>query len=147
MKTVVFSSPLEAARSNVAAAFFNSFTLPSLVRAVPAGLRHRLHLEPEIVQVLNEVGLQPDGRAQALPDDALASAALIVTFTDSPTWAAPSGVPRECWDVADPTGMPLQRIREIRDRLRARVWKLVAKQGWYKLQPARIAFGRGEELT
>ncbi|MGZ6124744.1 MAG: hypothetical protein ACXWLR_07280, partial [Myxococcales bacterium] len=53
-------------------------------------------------------------------------------------WRTPSGVPRESWDVPDPHNLPIERVREIRDRLRDRVWRLVAKQGWYRLQPAAV---------
>jgi hypothetical protein len=26
-------------------------------------------------------------------------------------------------------------VREVRDEIRRRVWKLIAKQGWWKLRP------------
>ena len=48
-------------------------------------------------------------------------------------------MPRESWDLPDPHNLPIERLRELRDRLRDRVWRLVAKQGWYRLQPARAA--------
>jgi len=35
-------------------------------------------------------------------------------------------------------GKTLDRLRDLRDRLRERVWRLVARQGWYKLQPVRM---------
>jgi len=47
-------------------------------------------------------------------------------------------VPHESWDLPDPRSLPIDRLREMRDRLRERVWRLVARQGWYKLQPARM---------
>src|SRR5438309_599434 len=55
MKTVVFASVHDAARSKMAAAFFNAFTMPSLVRAVSGGTRPLLWVAPEIVQVMHEV--------------------------------------------------------------------------------------------
>ena len=66
MKTVVFASVHDAARSKMAAAFFNAFTMPSLVRAVSGGTRPLLWAAPEIVQVMNEVGLDVSGRPQVL---------------------------------------------------------------------------------
>ena len=138
MKTVVFASVHDAARSKMAAAFFNAFTMPSLVRAVSGGTRPLLWVAPEIVQVMNEVGLDVSGRPQVLPPDALDHAALIVTFSDERALRRPAAVPQESWDLPDPRGLSLDRLRDLRDRLRERVWRLVARQGWYKLQPVRM---------
>ena len=138
MKTVVFASVHDAARSKMAAAFFNAFTMPSLVRAVSGGTRPLLWVAPEIVQVMNEVGLDVSGRPQVLPPNALERAALLVTFSDEGAWHRPAAVPHESWDLPDPRSLPIDRLREMRDRLRERVWRLVARQGWYKLQPVRM---------
>jgi arsenate reductase len=145
MKTVVFASVHDAARCKVAAAFFNAFTMPSLVRAISGGVRPRLWVAPEIVQVMQEVGLDVSDRPHVLQQAALESATLIVSFSGADSWAAPAGVPREVWDIPDPNGQPLERVREIRDRLRERVWRLVAKRGWYRLQPARLLADRSEQ--
>lgn len=137
MKTVVFASSYDAARSKMAAAFFNAFTKPSLARAVSGGSCPLLWVAPEIVQIMKEVGLDVSGRPQLLTAEVLDSAALIVTFSDAGAWATPARVPLESWNVPDPRKLPIERLREVRDDLRERVWRLVAKQGWYKLQPAR----------
>jgi hypothetical protein len=50
MKVVVFASVHDAARSKMAAAFFNAFTLPALVRAVSGGDRPLLWVVPDVVQ-------------------------------------------------------------------------------------------------
>jgi len=144
MKTVVFAGVYDAARSKMAAAFFNAFTMPSLVRGVSGGACPLLWVVPEIVQVMKEVGLDVSARPQLLPNDALESAALIVTFADASTWRTPAAVPRESWDLPDPRKLPIERVREIRDRLRERVWKLVAKRGWYRLQPTAVLRQRAE---
>jgi arsenate reductase len=139
MKTVVFASVYDAARSKMAAAFFNAFTMPSLVRAVSGGARPLLWVAPEVVQIMREIEFDVETRPQLLPAEALESAALIVTFSDADAWRTPPDVPRESWDLPDPRNLPIERLRELRDRLRDRVWRLVAKQGWYRLQPARAA--------
>jgi arsenate reductase (thioredoxin) len=150
MKTVVFASIYDAARSKMAAAFFNAFTMPSLVRGVSGGARPLLWVAPEVVQIMKEVGFDVATRPQLLSAAVLESAALIVTFPDAAGYRTPSDVPRECWDLPDPRNLPIERLRELRDRLRERVWRLVAKQGWYKLQPARgVRFHKqeGSEAT
>ncbi|HTO95432.1 MAG TPA: arsenate reductase ArsC [Myxococcales bacterium] len=135
MKTVVFASVHDAARCKMAAAFFNAFTMPSLVRAVSGGVQPLLWVPPEIVQAMREVGLDAEGRPHLLQQAAVERATLVVTFAGA-GWEPPQGVPHEIWDVPDPSDQPLERIREIRDRLRTRVWRLVAQRGWYRLQPS-----------
>ena len=137
MKVVVFASVHDAARSKMAAAFFNAFTLPALVRAVSGGDRPLLWVVPDVVRAMGEVGLDVSDRPRVLTSELLARATRIVTF-DGAVWHPPAEVPREDWDLPDPSNLPLPRIREIRERIRERVWRLVAKQGWYKLQPARV---------
>lgn len=146
MKSVVFASVHDAARCKMAAAFFNAFTMPSLARATSGGIRPPLWVAPEVVQAMQEIGLDVSARPQVLPQGALEGASLIVSFAGAEGWSAPAGVQREIWDVPDPDGQPIERVREIRDRVRERVWKLVARQGWYKLQPARLLYGRGEPV-
>jgi arsenate reductase (thioredoxin) len=139
MRTVLFASVHDAARSKMAEAFFNRFTLPSLVRAVSGGTEPALAVTPDAVQVMSEIGFDLNVRPQLLRPELAKSAAIIVTFGLAPGWHAPEGIPRQSWDAQDLRAVPLERLREVRDSLRERVWKLVAKEGWYRLQPARLA--------
>lgn len=136
MKTVVFAGIYDAARSKMAAAFFNAFTMPSLVRAVSGGTRPLLWVPAEVGEVMSEVGFDVSERPQVLTDEVLERAALIVTFADEP-WRPPGRTRTERWDVPDPRNRTLDRVRQIRDAVRKRVWRLVAREGWYRLQPAR----------
>ena len=138
MKTVVFASIHDAARSKMAAAFFNAFTLPVLVRGVSGGSEPLLWVAPHVVQVMREAGLDISGRPSVVTSRSLHNAALIVTFAGAP-FSAPPGVPREEWNVPDPTRLALEDVRRVRDQLRRRVWRMVAARGWYKLQPAVVA--------
>jgi len=40
------------------------------------------------------------------------------------------GLKREDWPLPDPKGQPLERVREIRDQIRERVFSLVESRGW-----------------
>ena len=42
------------------------------------------------------------------------------------------GLQREDWDLPDPKGLPPERVRAIRDEIRARVERLVGARGWRK---------------
>ena len=64
------------------------------------------------------------------------------TLRASPTLArreaAKAASGRTARSDPDPRGLSLDRLRDLRDRLREHVWRLVARQGWYKLQPVRM---------
>jgi arsenate reductase len=40
------------------------------------------------------------------------------------------GLKRDDWPIEDPKGLPLDRVRRIRDEIRERVDRLVAAEGW-----------------
>jgi hypothetical protein len=138
MKTVVFAGSYSV-RCTMAAAFFDAFTLPTMVRAVTVS---NGALEPprEVIEAMEEVGLQPV-RARLHAPGSLDGAVLVVRFGQFP---APT-VPGEWWDVVLPEHA-VESVRAVRDQLRRRVWRLVAAQGWYKLQPAQ-AVGRRAPLA
>ncbi len=145
MKTVAFVSLYDAARSRMAAAFFSAFTKPTLVRAISGGIRPLLWITPEIVEIMKEAGFDLPGQPQVLSSSDLQAASLIVTLGE-PEWDPPPRVMHERWDVEDPRGLSMARLREIRDRLRRRVWRLVAREGWYRLQPAQVLPSREQRL-
>ena len=134
MKTVAFVSLYDAARSRMAAAFFEAFTKPTLVRAISGGIRPLLWTASDVIDVMAESGFDVSGQPRVLSEDDLKRASMIVTVGEA-GWQPPPSVQHEHWDVPDPRGLPMPRLRELRDRLRRRVWRLVAREGWYKLQP------------
>jgi hypothetical protein len=51
---------------------------------------------------------------------------------------AVQGVRREEWQIADPNGASLDEVRRIRDEIERKVWKLVVRHGWVRLQPRAL---------
>ena len=47
------------------------------------------------------------------------------------------GLRRDDWPLEDPTGKPIERVREIRDRLREQVRALIEREGWTQRQGGR----------
>ena len=92
---------------------------------------------------MQEVGLDVSAaRPRLLTDTALDGVSLFVALGEDASWSVPAGVRRENWSLADPKNLPLAQVRAIRDRLRDRVWRLVAQNGWYKMQPTAAARNR-----
>jgi len=131
VKTVIFACVHNAGRSQMAAAFFNRLADPALARAVSAGTRPADRVHPEVVEVLREVGLDVSAaRPRRLTADLVQGAALLVTMGCGDECPFVPGLRREDWALEDPAGQPLERVREIREAVRARVEALVEREGW-----------------
>jgi arsenate reductase (thioredoxin) len=135
MKRVLFASIQDAGRSQMAAAFFNSFCAPALVKAVSAGRKPADRVQPEVLEAMKEIGFDlRSSRPQLLTDELARSADLVITLA-YPEYAVVPGQRRMDWSIHAPEGQTLEQVRRIRDELRSKVWRVVAKEGWYKLQP------------
>jgi arsenate reductase len=131
MKTVLFACVHNAGRSQMAAAWFNLLADQKKARAVSAGTEPGPHVHDEVVTVMREAGVDLSAeRPKFLSDDLARSAALLVTMGCGEACPAVPGLRRADWPLEDPKGMPLDRVREIRDEVRTRVEALLAAEGW-----------------
>ena len=81
MKTVIFACVHNAGRSQMAAAFFNDLASPQHARAVSAGTQPGVHVHPEVVQAMREVGIDLSAaRPQLLTEELASSADVLVTM-------------------------------------------------------------------
>jgi arsenate reductase len=135
MKTVVFACVHNAGRSQMAAALFNEMADSSFVRAISAGTQPAKQIHPEVVDVMREVDIDLSAAApQLLTSELAAGASLLVTMGCGEECPAIPGVRREDWPLDDPKGLATEQVREIRNQIRERVWKLLAREGWSKLR-------------
>jgi arsenate reductase len=131
MKTVLFACVHNAGRSQMAAAWFRELADPALATAVSAGTEPGVRVHPEVVAAMREVGIDLAEQQPRLLDDELAqSATLLVTMGCGEACPHVPGLRREDWPLEDPKGKPIERVREIRDDVRARVVELVRREGW-----------------
>ncbi|HXK23653.1 MAG TPA: arsenate reductase ArsC [Myxococcota bacterium] len=139
--TVIFACVQNAGRSQMAAAFFNQMANPNLARAISAGTRPARAVHSEVVEVMSEVGVDLSGaRPQRLTEELARGAKLLITMGCGDECPLAPGARRDDWPLDDPAGAPPEHVREIRDEIRKRVWNLIAKEGWWKLEPG---FRRG----
>jgi arsenate reductase len=125
--TVLFACVHNAGRSQMAAAFFNALADPTKAHAISAGTQPGAHVHPEVVEAMREVGIDLSGVQPTLLTDALARGAdLLVTMGCGEACPFVPGLRREDWDLPDPKGQPIDRVRAIRDEIRARVRELIA---------------------
>jgi arsenate reductase len=131
MKTVIFACVHNAGRSQMAAAFLNALADPRKVRAVSAGTNPSERIHPEVRAAMAEIGIDLSGaRPHRLTDEMAEGAQMLVTMGCGDECPYVPGLLRDDWPLEDPKGKPVERVRQIRDEVRARVEKLIAQQGW-----------------
>jgi arsenate reductase (thioredoxin) len=136
MNTVIFACVHNAGRSQMAAAFFNQLADPNRAHALSAGTQPAEHVHPEVVAVMREVGIDLSGaRPTRLTDELGAGAQLLVTMGCGESCPVVPGLRRQDWNLADPKGQPIERVRIIRDEIRARIDRLIAAEGWQRSDP------------
>jgi arsenate reductase len=131
MTRVIFACVHNAGRSQMAAAFFNSLADPARAEAVSAGTEPGDRVHPEVVTAMREVGLDLSGaQPQRLTPEVAAGGQWLITMGCGEACPVVPGIARDDWPVEDPKGQPPERVRAIRDELRARVEAFVARRGW-----------------
>lgn len=131
MTTVIFACVHNAGRSQMAAALFNRMAAPGSARAVSAGTNPSGRVHPEVVLVMREIGVELEAVVpQRLTTELAARASVLVTMGCGEDCPVLPGVRRQDWPLPDPKGLPLERVREIRDAIEAQVATLIASEGW-----------------
>src|SRR5512134_3621624 len=132
---VLFACIHNAGRSQMAAAWFNHLVDPQRARAISAGTEPGTRVHPEVVTAMQEVGIDLSaGKPQYLSDELAKTASLLVTMGCGEACPHIPGLRRDDWPLEDPKGKPVERVREIRDDIRARIVALLRQEGWEKAQ-------------
>jgi arsenate reductase len=130
VKTVIFACVHNAGRSQMAAAFFNNLADPARARALSAGTAPGDRVHPEVVAAMQEQGIDLSGaRPRKLTSELAAEAQLLITMGCGDECPYVPGMRRHDWPFDDPKGQPIERVRAIRDDIRARVEVLVDQEG------------------
>lgn len=130
MKTYVFACVHNAGRSQMAAAWLSKLADPTKARAVSAGTQPGPRVHPEVLAAMGEVGIDLSAAVpQLLTDELARGAAMLITMGCGEACPAIPGLRRDDWPLEDPKGKPIERVREIRDDVRARVEALIAREG------------------
>ena len=117
---VLFLCIGNAGRSQMAHAFLERLG-GHAVRS--AGSRAEQQLHPEVVEVMHELGIDLSGRTprQLDPEADAAWADVVVTMGCGDVCPVLPGKRYVDWGVEDPAGLPLVRVRELRDEIERRV--------------------------
>jgi arsenate reductase len=83
------------------------------------------HVHPEVVEVMNELGIDlSDRRPKRLGDELARRADVVVTMGCGDACPYIPGKRYLDWDLPDPKGRPVDEVRETRDAIRERVRRL-----------------------
>ena len=115
----------------MAAAFFNQLADHTKAEAISAGTEPGLRVHPEVLAVMQEVGIdlsnaQPQKLTQELANDA----ALLITMGCGDKCPYVPVLRRNDWSLQDPKGLPLEEVRVIRDDIQHRVETLLRNEEW-----------------
>ncbi len=129
MHKVIFACVHNAGRSQMAAAFFNVLADPTKAQAVSAGTEPGSRVHPEVLSVMQEVGIDLSfAKPQKLTQELANDAALLITMGCGDKCPYVPGLRRDDWPLRDPKGLPIEEVRAIRDEVRARVQNLIAAE-------------------
>jgi arsenate reductase len=116
VKYVLFVCVHNAGRSQMAQALFERYA-PADVRAESAGSDPARAVWPEVIEVMRELDIDLSDRKPKR---------LSVEMQLHADWAVTMGCGDACpyvpttvdaWDIPDPAGLPIDQVREIRDRI------------------------------
>ena len=129
LPTIVFLCVHNAGRSQMAAGFARSMG-GDRVRVFSGGSAPAAAVNPMAVAAMAEVGIDiAAGRPQPWTIEAIRAADVVVTMGCGDECPYVPGVQYEDWALNDPSGLPLERVREIRDAIRDRVTRLLDRLG------------------
>ncbi len=124
MKYVLFVCTHNAGRSQIAQAFFERYA-PADLRAESAGQEPADAIWPNVIEAMREVGIDISNRKPKKIDlEMQLHADRGITLNCEGECPYLIGTVED-WDVDDPAGQPLEKVREIRDYIEQRVRELV----------------------
>jgi arsenate reductase len=133
MKKVLFVCIHNSGRSQVAEAFFNKMANGKAL-AISAGTQPEAQINPTVIAAMREVNIDIGTQGpKLLTVEMLESADRVITMGCSVEEVCPASfVHTEDWKLEDPEGQPIEKIREIRDEIKARVGVLIQAMdyGW-----------------
>jgi arsenate reductase len=127
-KTILFVCVQNSGRSQMAEAFFNDLVAGN-ARGLSAGTRPADKVNPAVVKVMKEVGIDiSNNRPKLLTLETIEGASKMITMgcgADAVGICPANIIESEDWQLEDPKDKDVEKVREIRDEIKARVTELI----------------------
>lgn len=127
-KTILFVCVENAGRSQIAEGFFNKHA-PEGYKAISAGTKPVSQINPIAIDVMKEVGIDiSDQKSKDITEEMMRNSTKIVNMGCMERESCPTLFLHNLidWNMVDPKGKSLEKVREIRDEIEQRVKELVA---------------------
>ena len=127
-KSILFVCVENAGRSQMAEGFFNKYA-PKGYEAISAGTKPISEINPIAVEVMREAGIDiSNQKSKELTEDMIRNSSNIVNMGCMEKESCPTLFLQNLldWNIEDPKGKPIEKVREIRDEIDQRVKELVA---------------------
>jgi protein-tyrosine-phosphatase len=128
-KTILFVCVENAGRSQMAEGFFKKYA-PKGFKVQSAGTKPGYQLNPMVVEAMKEVGIDiSKQKSKELTDEMIRDSDSVVNMgcmdkNFCPTIWLPKVIE---WNLEDPKGKSIEKVREIRDEIEKRVKEVVAE--------------------
>ena len=126
-KNILFVCVENAGRSQMAEAFFRKFA-PSRLNVSSAGTTPSSQLNPIVIQVMKEVGIDVmNQHPKLLSDSMIKTSSKTVNMGCMDKESCPSLFVKDIidWNILDPKEKSLDDVREIRDKIKFEVMDLI----------------------
>ena len=123
-KTILFVCIENAGRSQMAEGFFNNRYRPKGYRAISAGTRPALQINPVAIQAMKEVGIDIGSqKSKIITKDMIRASDRAVNMGCMDKSECPVLFMEDVieWGIEDPKGKPIEKMRQIRDDIEQRV--------------------------
>ena len=127
-KTILFVCVENAGRSQMAEGFFKQYS-PEGYQVVSAGTKPISEINPVAIEAMNEVGIDiTNQKSKEITEEMIRTSDKIINMGCMDKEACPSLFLNNLldWNIEDPKGKPIEKVREIRDEIDQRVKELVA---------------------
>ena len=126
MKTVLFVCIHNAGRSQMAAGFMEKLS-NGKVTVLSAGSAPKDSINPMAIQAMAEVGIAiANNQPKVLTNEAVQESDVVITMGCGDTCPFYPGKRYEDWVLDDPAGQSIEKVRIIRDQIKAKVEELLA---------------------
>ena len=128
-KTILFVCVENVGRSQMAEGFFKKYA-PDGFKTLSAGTKPGYQLNPMVVEAMKEIGIDiSKQKSKELTDEMIRDSDNVVNMgcmdkNFCPTIWLPKVIE---WNLEDPKGKSIEKVREIRDEIEKRVKKVVAE--------------------
>jgi len=124
-KKVLFVCVENACRSQMAEAFLNKLSSGKIV-AASGGVKPAEKVNPNAVEVMREIGIDmSQQKPKMLTREMIEEADKVITMGCGADVCPAPLVESEDWGIEDPSGKPIDKFREVRDQIKAKVEKLI----------------------